>query len=141
MAGGRKQTRGSALVELALVFVLFAVLFMGIMDCSQFLFHQQLLVEKVRAAARWGALHDPSDITAIRNMVLYSQAATPTDGRRPSFSLTSSMVEVSSPDIDTDNYRLTVRLSGYSYEVISPYLARRYNGPPIVVSVPLGLYR
>ena len=138
----RKRTsKGSAIVETALVFVIFAVMLIGIFDFGQFLFIHQALVERARYAARWGAINDPTDLTSITNMVLYNQATAPSDNETPSyFNLTSSNVSVTNPDSGTNDYRLNVTISGYTYTVLSPYIAGSYTGQPITVSVPLGVF-
>ena len=128
--------RGSVLVELALIGTMFFMLLVGIMDFGQFLFHQQALVERARYAARWGAVTDPANSDAIRNMVVCLQAS----GGTPSLGLTPEMVTVSTLDAGTDRYRLSVQISGYSFVVLSSLIAGRYPGRPIAVSVPLGLY-
>ena len=136
----KKRSRGSAMVEVSLIGVVLFMLLLGLMDFGQFLFLQQALVERARYAARWGAASDPTNSVAIRNMVLYLQTIAPTDGTTPSFGLTSDMVSVSTADPGTDNYRLIVQISGYSFKVISPLLSGSYNGPSVLVSAPLGLY-
>lgn len=128
--------RGSVLVEMALIGTAFLMLMIGIMDFGQFLFHQQALVERARYAARWGAVTDPTNSSAIRNMVMCRQPA----GGTPWLGLTPDMITVSTPDAGTDRYRLSVRISGYSFTVLSSLIAGRYRGRPIAVSVPLGLY-
>jgi Flp pilus assembly protein TadG len=138
-AGARSMRRGSAMVEMSLIGILFFVILIGICDFGQFLFLQQAMVERARAAARWGALTDPTNSAAIQNMVLYLQSSVPSSGTA-SFGLTANMVSVSTADAGTDNYRLVLQISGYSYSVLSPYLAGSYKGAPISVSVPLGLY-
>ncbi len=135
----RRTGHGSVLVEFSLVGTLFLMLLIGIADFGQFLFVQESIVERARAAARWGAITDPTNVTAIRNMVLYLQSTAPTN-RTPALGLTASMVSVSTPDAGTDNYRLTVKISGYTYQTLSPYLAGRYAGAPVTVSVALGQY-
>jgi Flp pilus assembly protein TadG len=127
------------MVEMALIGTLFFVLMIGIVDFGQFLFVQQAIVERARFAARWGAVNDPQNSDAIRNMVLYLQPAAPPNGT-PSFHLTPAMVAVSTAEPGTDNYRLQVQISGYSFSTFSPYLAHSYPGAPIRISVPLGLY-
>jgi hypothetical protein len=128
------------MVEFGLIGVLFFALLIGILDFGQFLFVQQAIVERARSAARWGAVHDPQDATSIQNMVLYLQPVAP-PGKSPSFGLTPSMVSVTTPDTGTDNYRLVIQVSGYSFAALSPYLAKSYKGAPVTASVPLGLYR
>jgi len=136
---GNSRT-GSVMVELSLVGLVFFVLLVGIMDLGQFLFIQQALLDRARYAARWGSVTDPTNVTAIKNMVLYQKAAAPKNGTKPFFRLTADMITVSTADSGTDKYRLALQISGYSYTVLSPYLAGSYTGVPIRVSVPLGLY-
>jgi Flp pilus assembly protein TadG len=135
-----RASKGSVIVETALVFLVFASMLLGAFDFGQFLFIHQSLVERARYAARWGAINDPTDGTSITNMVLYNQSTAPTGQPATYFNLTSSNVAVANPGSGTDNYRLTLVVSGYTYTVLSPYIAGSYTGPPITVTVPLGLY-
>ena len=128
------------MVESALIFLAFMVMLIGIFDFGQFLFVHQALVERARSAARWGAINDPTDSTSITNMVLYNQSSTPAAGTATFFNLSSANVSVSNPDVGTNNYRLTVQISGYSYIVLSPYLPGSPTGIPVTVSVPLGAF-
>ena len=134
---GRRRARGSALVEISLVAVLFFGIVIAIMDLARFLFCEQALVERARAAARWGAVTDPANTIAIKNVVLYSRSTVPAGGASY-FGLTSDMVAVTTPDSGTDNYRLVVTISGYSFPLISPFLSGNFGGAPITVSMPLG---
>jgi Flp pilus assembly protein TadG len=128
---------GSVIVETALIFLVFACLLLGAFDFGQFLFVHQALVERARYAARWGAISDPTNGTAITNMVLYNA---PTGSGTGYFNLTSANVFVTNPGVGTDNYVLNVQLSGYKYTRVSPYIAGSYTGPQINVSVPLGIF-
>ena len=146
----RRTSSGSVIVETALIFLVFAGMLIGAFDFGQFLFIHQALVERARYAARWGAINDPTDSTSITNMVLYNQSTTPSSGTASYFNLaagttdaqgnTAGNVFVTSPGSGTDDYRLNLQISGYSYTVLSPYIAGTYTGPPVTVSVPLGLY-
>jgi Flp pilus assembly protein TadG len=136
----RRSSKGNVILETALIFIVFLGLLLGAFDFGQFLFIHQALVQRVRWAARWGAINNPSDSTSITNMVLYDQAATPSAGTAGYFGLTSSNVSVSSPGSGTKNYLLYVKVSGYTYSVLSPYITGTYTGPPITVAVPLGQY-
>ena len=133
----REKLRGSVIVETALVFLVFACLLLGAFDFGQFLFIHQALVERARYAARWGAINDPTDATSITNMVLYNSPAGSGTGY---FNLTSANVTVTHPGAGTNDYILTVKLSGYQYIRVSPYIAGTYTGPQIIVSVPLGIF-
>jgi Flp pilus assembly protein TadG len=132
-----KARKGSVMVESALIFLVFFSMLIGAFDFGQFLFVHQALVERTRFAARWGAIHDPTDLDSISNMVRFNQ---PTAGGTPYFNLTSQNVIVTNPGLGSDDYRLNVQVSGYSYAILSLYIAGNYKGPMINVSVPLGLY-
>ena len=141
----RKRQRGSVLVETGFIFTTFAFMLIGAFDFGQFLFIHQALVERARNAARWGAINDPTNYTAIQNMVLYNQPTAP-DGswggqnsNAPGyFGLTSDMVQVSNPGSGTNDYRLTVFITNYPYTVLSPYIGGTYIGPNITIGYPIG---
>ena len=140
VARRRRTSKGNVMVESALIFLMFFSLLIGVFDFGQFLFIHQSLVERVRSAARWGAINNPSDSAAITNMVLYNQAATPAAGTGSYFALTAGNVFVTTPGSGSDNYRLNLQVSGYSYSIFSLNIAGSYIGPTITVSVPLGLF-
>jgi Flp pilus assembly protein TadG len=135
----QKGSKGAVFIETGLVFVIFAFMLMGAFDFAQFLFIHQALVDRARSAARWGALSDPTNTSAIQNMVLYNQTTAPSGVTSGIFGLTSSMVQVATQDTSSsDNYRLTVLITNYPYQMISPIIGGTYNGPNITISFPLG---
>lgn len=136
----RRTSRGSAFLEMTLIYLVFACLLLGAFDFGQFLFVHQALVERARYAVRWGAIRDPTDTASIKNMVRYYQAADPPSGTPSYFNLTDGNVTVTSTGSGTDNYNLTIQISGYAFVSVSPYLGGNLTGPPVTVSVPLGLF-
>ena len=136
----RRNSKGATFVEMALIYLVFAIMLIGAFDFGQFLFVHQALVERARFAARWGAINDPTNTDSVSNMVRFFQATDPGAGTPSYFNLTAANVVVTSPGVLTDNYRLTVQISGYSFVTLSPYLAGNLTGPPVTVSVPLGMY-
>ncbi len=126
------------MVETALIAVGFLALLIGAFDFAQFLFIHQALVERARYAARWGALNNPTDTTSITNMILYNQSSTPPSGTPGYFGLTPSAISISNPGSGSDDYRLVVQISNYSYTMFSPFIGGTYTGPIIQVSFPLG---
>jgi len=107
-------------------------------DFGQFLFVHQALVERARYAARWGAINDPTNTTSIKNMVRFFQATDP--GTPAYFNLTDANVTVANNGSGTDQNRLDLTISGYSFTVLSPVIGGNLPGIPITISVPLGLY-
>jgi len=113
-------------------------LILGAFDFGQFLFIHQALVERARYAARWGAIADPTNTTAIQNMVRYNQSTTPASGTASYFNLSAANVQVTNLDAGTANSRLKVLITNYPYTILSPNIAGTYTGPNISVVVPLG---
>jgi Flp pilus assembly protein TadG len=135
----QKHSKGAVFLETGLVFVIFAFMLVGAFDFAQFLFIHQALVDRARSAARWGALSDPTNSSAIQNMVLYNQTTTPAGASSGIFGLTLDMVHVTTQDTATsDDYRLVVLITNYPYQMISPIIGGTYNGPNITISFPLG---
>jgi Flp pilus assembly protein TadG len=137
----RRRSRGSALVEGTLILLSVALLLIAAFDFGQFLFVHQALVERARRAARWGVVNNPNDYTSIRNMVLYhSPVSSQPDGTTltPYMGLTNSNVDVAVLGAGTDAERLRVRITGFRYTVVSPYIAGGYTGPNIDVIMPVG---
>ena len=135
----QKRRRGAVLVETGLIFVAFSFMLMGAFDFAQFLFIHQALVDRVRSAARWGAVNDPTNTSAIQDMVLYNQATVPDGATSGVFGLTSDKVSVSTQGSGTDDYRLVVSITNFQYVMISPIIGGTHTAPNIVISVPLGL--
>jgi Flp pilus assembly protein TadG len=136
----RRTSSGAVFLESAVIYLLFIVILLGTFDFGQFLFVHQALVERARYAARWGAINDPTNSASITNMVLYNQSADPASGTPTYMNLVTSNVTVTNPGSGTDNYYLNVQISGYSFTALSPYLTGTLTGPPVTVSVPLGMY-
>lgn len=143
-ANNNQRERGSALVEGALIFLVFTMMMIGVVDFGQFLFIHQTLTERARQGVRYGVVNDPTDATSIQNVVLYGQASggsvptTASSGDAGIFGVLRSQVVVSAPDSATDDYRLTVKIQNYAYTIYSPLIYGSYTGPNILASLPLG---
>jgi len=126
-----KTRRGSAMVESVLVLLVLFTVLIGIADMGQFLFLRSSVVERMRAALRFGVItYDP---TAIQNIVLYG-TATPQANAQASFNLTASMVQVTRLDANTSADRVTITITNYPLVFYSPFLAGRLIGPPLIAT-------
>jgi Flp pilus assembly protein TadG len=140
-----ERQRGSAIVEASFIFLVFASMLIGIVDFGQFLFVHTTLTERARAAVRYGVVNTPTDTTAIQNIVLYGQAsggaAPSTPGSTDSgiFNVVRSNITTTVTGDGTDDFRLTVRIHDYVYQVYTPYIGGSYTGPNIYASLPLGI--
>jgi Flp pilus assembly protein TadG len=125
--------KGSNLVEGALILLTFLLLLIGIVDFGQVLYFHQVLVERARTGARYGAIN-PTNSDGIKNMVVYNAA---TVGASPSpvvGGLTTSMVAVSNTGNNSEAARVVVTISGYNIQFLSPYIAQSFTNRPIVVA-------
>jgi Flp pilus assembly protein TadG len=127
--------RGQSMVETALVLLVFLMILIGIIDFGQVLYFHQSLVERARAAARYGAIH-PTDTTGIQNIAVYNTASY-TGAAPPAIigGMTTAMVDVQNPDSNTSAARVVVTISGYPMTFISPYIAKSFNNRPIMVAM------
>src|SRR5690349_3224596 len=125
----RRRQGGQALVESALIFVVFFAFMIGLLDIGQMLFLHQTLVERARNAARWGAIN-PYDQVSIQNLVLYGKTS-PAWTDKPFWNLTTSNVTVSNPGCGPTpkiDCRITVVVSGYSYTMFSAPIISLFQG-------------
>ncbi|MBI1788805.1 MAG: pilus assembly protein [Acidobacteria bacterium] len=132
-----KKRRGQALVESALVMLVFLATIIGIMDFAQILFVHQSLVERVRSSIRWGAVRS-FDAPSIQNMVLYNNNTAPQGVSPAAFlGLTAANVQVARADADTEMDRLTVSIVNYDYHFFSPWISHAFqNNLAVVESLP-----
>lgn len=97
MRRDRHARRGQALVESAFVLLVFLAFCIGTLDFGQYLYFHQALSERVRAAARYGALNW-TDRTGIQNVALYNDPAGTVNGATAIIpNLTAAMVAVCLP--------------------------------------------
>jgi Flp pilus assembly protein TadG len=130
----QRRRRGHAMLEGALVLMIFLSFLIGTLDFAQFLYFHQSLVERVRTAVRYAAVH-PTDTSGITNMALYNKAV-PGDSDLPLLpNLTAAMVAVTSVDAGTSDARVSVTISNYPFQFFSPLIARANTAKPITATM------
>lgn len=116
------------MVEATLVLLVFFTLLLGVIDCGQVLFAHQSLVERVRAAVRWGVVHPWNQGTSgddIVNLVLYNHTEAPR-GNPPAFlGLQPEKVVVrhAVPSDRPDDETLSVTIVNFRPQLFSPWFA------------------
>jgi len=128
----KHSERGSGLVETSLILLIFLMMLIGIIDFGQVLYFHQSLVERARAAARYGAIN-PTDTDGIKYMAVYNSPTLPATPNAILPGLTTSMVTPSNVGADTPEARIMVTISGYPIKFISPYIAQQFNNRPVIV--------
>ena len=132
VSGSRK---GQALVESALTILVFLAMLMATLDFGQFLYFQQSLVERTRAAARYAVL-SPTQTAQIQNMALYN-STTSTNSSKPLLpGLTTNMVLVETFDLGATSARVKVTISGYPINFVTPGLAGNFSSISTSVTYP-----
>ena len=126
--------RGSAMVESALVLLTFFVLLIGTVDFGQVIYFHQSLVERARTAVRYGVTN-PTNTAGIQNMAVYNTVTVTGTPAAVLPNLTTAMVNVQNPDINTSSARLVVTISGYPINFLSPYITRSFSNLAVTVAM------
>ncbi len=123
----RNRRKGSTLLESVLTLVVFLSLFIGVLDMGEMFFVHQTLTDRVRNAARWGAVNT-FDPVSMQNLVLYG-AMTPANGQTPSFGLTMANVTVTRPaaSIGLPEDRVVVTVV-YPVTLVSVFIGQSAHG-------------
>lgn len=130
------RQRGQALVESALSILVFITMMIGVIDLGQMIYFQQSLVERTRAAARYGSI-SPSQTAAIRNVAIYGNP-NPPEGATPVLpGLTQSMVTVETFGVGTVSPRITISISGYPINFVTPGIAGAVQARRITITYPI----
>ncbi|MCU1339621.1 MAG: TadE family protein [Bryobacterales bacterium] len=131
----RRRQRGQSMVEATLVLLVFFTLLLGVIDCGQVLFAHQSLVERVRAAVRWGVVHPWNGGDSIVNLVLYNQTEAPR-GNTPAFlglRPENVVVRHRAPTPERpDDETLGVTIVNFQSQFFSPWIARMLVSPRAV---------
>jgi len=128
--------RGQSVVEGLLVLVVLIGIILGALDFGQMMFLHQTLTERARAAARYAALN-PADVDGARNLVLFGDTVAPADPTRSLWGITAAMVQVARANQNTNEDEMVVTITGYRFQIFSPWIAGSALGRSIVASAPV----
>ena len=134
-----RKNRGSAMVESALILVIFISTLLAILDFGQFLFFHQVLTERVRHATRYAALNWDRGCQSdcVKNLVVYNSTTARHNGIAVP-QLTPASVSVTGPNNSMDA-KLTVTVRNYNFAVFNPWLTTsgRMRIRPITATAPV----
>jgi len=120
----RDRQRGQAMLESALIMLIFVPVLVGTADFGQLIYFHTSLTERARAAARYGAVHTYSDGLAIKKVAVYNDPS-PADSTAPLLPrLTTDLVTATLSDAGTDAARITVTISNYPFNFISGFMSQ-----------------
>jgi len=134
----RKNERGAALVEFAIVATVFLSVMFGVIEFGRLFWTHNALRDAARRGVRYAAVrkNDSAGILAVKNVVVYGN---PSGGTVPVVpGLTTSNVSV-----ETVNYngvelssRASVSINGYQFQFSVPLLGGTLNMPAYRTSLP-----
>src|SRR5437016_3931391 len=114
--------RGSAMVESALVVLVFVIAIVELLDIGQVVFFYSMLTDRAQAGLRY-ALLNTSDPAVIANVVAYNNPSAPTGSGSGLFGLQTSMVTVNRYNTGTPSDRIEVAISNFPVAFYGPLLA------------------
>lgn len=133
----RDRQRGNVMVESALVLIVALGVLIGTCDFGQFLFLHQSLTERVRAAARYGAVRPYTwPGTEMINVALYNNPSPPVGATSLVPGLTTNMVTAEIIAEGTDAARIRVSVTNFPFTFFSPWIGGSATARPIIASVP-----
>jgi Flp pilus assembly protein TadG len=127
----RKRRAGTALVETALSLTLYTYIVFSLVDFGYVMYLHQTLAARAEGAARYGSLN-PTDTTGMQNMVMYNATTGTGTGI---FGITAQNVLAGRSGSGTSADRVTVKVTGFHYPMISPGFSG--TGKDISVSMPV----
>jgi Flp pilus assembly protein TadG len=139
----RGAEKGQTLVEFALAAMLFLTLLFGIVEFGRALWTWNTIVQATRAGARFAIVGDPTNDTAIKNWVVFHNAAG--SGEPVLNGLNTTNVQVAfkkndGTDMSANRYNsdmVQVGVSGYTFDFIVPLFGASITLPPFTTTLPV----
>lgn len=141
----RRGERGTSVAEFAVVALLFFMIIIGIIEFGRLLYTHNALTDATRRGARFASLNSSTSAAAVKNEVVYGRNATYDVNGNPTSTpvingLTTAMVQVEYVGVPigssgtmtgygTNLGTTTVRIEGYTFELMIPLLGRQLTLP------------
>lgn len=126
----RKSERGATFPEFAIGGVVFLTAVFGIIEFSRLMLTHNQLTEAVRRGARYATTVSSSNATQVKNMVVYGTTTAGSAGTEVAWGLTTGHVAVTySSGYDTKNGSVTVKISGYAFNLNIPLIGSTVTLP------------
>ena len=123
----KDNERGSTLVEFALGVTVFVTAMFGVLEFGRMLWVHNALSDAVRRGARYAALHSAADAAAVRNVVVYGDAAG--TGQPMLNNLTAANVEVNYSGFGLNDGTVSVSITNYQFQFVIPIIGRTITMP------------
>lgn len=116
----RDNERGATLVEFAIGVTVFATAMFAVLECSRLLWVHNALTDAARRGARYAVMHSENDSDAVKNIVIYGNAAG--TGNAMLEGLTPDKVDVDYNNFGLNDGTVTVSIDSYQFQFVLPLL-------------------
>jgi len=122
-----KKERGSTLVEFAIGATVFLTAMFAVLEFGRALWVHNALADAARRGARYAVLNPASSEDAVKNVVVFGDAA---GGTSPLVeNLTTDNIEVTYSGFSLDSGTASVKITGYQFRLVIPIVGRTIQMP------------
>ena len=123
----RKSERGSTLVEFSIGATVFLMVMFSVLEFGRALWVHNALSDAARRGARYAVINKAIDAPAVKNIVVYGNAA---GGTKPLVdSLTTSNVNVTYSGFGLSEGTATVSITNYKFNFVIPIVKTSISMP------------
>ncbi len=123
----KKSERGSTLVEFSIGATVFLMAMFSVIEFGRGLWVHNALADAARRGARYAVINKASDVAAVKNIVVYGDAA---GGTKPLVdNLTTSNVNVSYSGFGLSEGTATVSITNYKFNFVVPIVKTSISMP------------
>lgn len=123
----RNDQRGSTLVEFAIGSLVFMMAVFTVIEFGRALWVHNALADAARRGARYAVTNKVTDVTAVKNVVVYGDAA---GGTKPLVdNLTTANVNVAYSDFGLNSGAATVTVNNYQFQFVVPIVKTSISMP------------
>jgi Flp pilus assembly protein TadG len=116
----KDNERGATLVEFSIGVTVFALAMFAVLEFSRLLWVHNALTDAARRGARYAVMHSDDDTAAVKNVVVYGNAAG--TGNPMLENLTTDDVDVDYNNFGMNDGTVTVSIDDYQYQFVFPLL-------------------
>ena len=119
--------RGATLVEFSIALMVFLVAMFAVIEFGRALWVHNALADAARRGARYAVLHSSDNAAAVKNVVVYGNAAGGTQATVPN--LTTTNVSVTYSNFGLNQGTATVSITGYQFQFVVPIVGTTITMP------------
>ncbi len=123
----RENERGSTLVEFSIGVTVFVTAMFAVLEFGRLLWVHNALTDAARRGARYAVMHAASDETAVKNIVVYGDAAG--SGNPMLDNLSTANVVVNYNSFGLNDGTVSVSITNYQFQFVIPLIGTTITMP------------